>query len=154
MDGTCLLERYQIPLAGGRAIKFGMSLGCEAPGNVYLDLSSGSGTSATHPFMGLTRHGDPHKVLISRESAVGPDTFMVPEPVRDWYGAKGSAVPWRGLAISRNESRVHKQGFANVSKWIEGMRGRPLELRREDVNMARIQGHATLSDLESDLDSE
>lgn len=150
MDGTSLMERYQIPLAGGRAVKYGMSLGCEAPDNVYLDLSSGSGTSATHPFMGLTRHGDPHKVFISQESAIGSDTFMVPEAVHDWYGGKGYLVPWRGLLISRNESRVHKQGFANISKWIEGMRGETVGSLPMDLD--RLQGHATLSDLESDFE--
>lgn len=111
LDGTPLLSRFQLPLAGAIAIKFGASLDCEAPGNVFLDLSTRQGTCATHPFMGLTRLGDPRKVFIHRDSAISPDMFKVPQAAIDWVGNNSPGGPWLGLVVEKMTSRGPQARF-------------------------------------------
>ena len=108
--GDILLTRWQIPLCGGRCIKFGMSLGITVSQKVFLDFSDVK-YGSQYRFMGLTRTGEPYDVFLSRSAAISADMFCVHQDILDWYDSSD----WVCLTVPQDESIRRTQDVVTMA---------------------------------------
>lgn len=104
-----------MPLCGGRCIKYGLSLGCTVPVDVFLDLSVKFGAGLKR-FMGLTRTGDPRKLYIDNEVPISKDMFKVHDDILAWYDSKD----WVRPRVETDPRVKRVQGLLNVAAIIAG----------------------------------
>ena len=109
-DGVCLLQRWQLPLCGGRCIRFGQALGCTFGDDVFCDFSNAS-KCGTQRFMGVTRKGDPRHLFFDLDTPIAPDMFKVPDDILEWY----DSAEWIALHVPLDVRRQRVQTLQHVA---------------------------------------
>ncbi len=107
------MSRWQVPLCGARCVKYGGILGFTIPDKVYLNFDTVN-VHSMHRFMGLTRTGDPRKLLLDPTVAISADMFAVPKDIRDWY----DATDWQILEVEEDESRRRTQSVMTAAQMM------------------------------------
>ena len=122
-----IMDRMMLPLCNGRAVKFGLSLGCEVSGDVFINLSKIKELN-THAFMSMSRTGDPRHLIIDKDTPLTPTMFAAPEHTLDWFEGAGPTPlfgAWTSLAIVRSAARARVNGLAHASKVMTTLRAGP-----------------------------